>query len=82
MFIFLLYHQKKKIHHISIIAVISGDSLILRGRPGPQGQPPKERCGLLFLNSLGRCDRGIFLECSIWPIYQLLASERQLGRVR
>ncbi|KAF9481526.1 hypothetical protein BDN70DRAFT_830817 [Pholiota conissans] len=24
-------------------AVISGDSLILRGRPGPQGQPPKER---------------------------------------
>ena len=25
------------------IAVISGDSLVLRGRPGPQGQPPKER---------------------------------------
>lgn len=24
-------------------SVISGDSLILRGRPGPQGQPPKER---------------------------------------
>ncbi|KAI0268661.1 transcription factor [Gloeopeniophorella convolvens] len=23
--------------------VISGDSLVLRGRPGPQGQPPKER---------------------------------------
>jgi staphylococcal nuclease domain-containing protein 1 len=26
-----------------ILAVISGDCLILRGRPGPQGQPPKER---------------------------------------
>jgi hypothetical protein len=25
------------------LAVISGDSLVLRGRPGPQGQPPKER---------------------------------------
>ncbi|KAH8119402.1 transcription factor [Phellopilus nigrolimitatus] len=24
-------------------SVISGDSLVLRGRPGPQGQPPKER---------------------------------------
>ncbi|KAI0311712.1 hypothetical protein OF83DRAFT_1149705 [Amylostereum chailletii] len=24
-------------------SVVSGDSLILRGRPGPQGQPPKER---------------------------------------
>ncbi|KAG9221028.1 hypothetical protein CCMSSC00406_0002372 [Pleurotus cornucopiae] len=24
-------------------SVISGDSLLLRGRPGPQGQPPKER---------------------------------------
>ena len=27
----------------SLLAVISGDSLVLRGRPGPQGQPPKER---------------------------------------
>ncbi|KAJ3724605.1 hypothetical protein C8R42DRAFT_695244 [Lentinula raphanica] len=26
------------------VCVISGDSLVLRGRPGPQGQPPKERC--------------------------------------
>ncbi|KII92084.1 hypothetical protein PLICRDRAFT_50514 [Plicaturopsis crispa FD-325 SS-3] len=25
------------------VTVISGDSLVLRGRPGPQGQPPKER---------------------------------------
>ncbi|KAI0305558.1 transcription factor [Multifurca ochricompacta] len=25
------------------VGVISGDSLVLRGRPGPQGQPPKER---------------------------------------
>ncbi|KAI9456612.1 transcription factor [Russula earlei] len=25
------------------VSVISGDSLVLRGRPGPQGQPPKER---------------------------------------
>ena len=25
------------------IGVISGDSLVLRGRPGPQGQLPKER---------------------------------------
>jgi hypothetical protein len=25
-------------------AVISGDTLVLRGRPGPQGQAPKERC--------------------------------------
>ncbi|KAJ3865645.1 hypothetical protein EV359DRAFT_72284 [Lentinula novae-zelandiae] len=25
------------------VCVISGDSLVLRGRPGPQGQPPKER---------------------------------------
>lgn len=24
-------------------AVLSGDTLVLRGRPGPQGQPPKER---------------------------------------
>jgi staphylococcal nuclease domain-containing protein 1 len=24
-------------------SVISGDTLVLRGRPGPQGQPPKER---------------------------------------
>jgi hypothetical protein len=24
-------------------SVISGDSLVLRGRAGPQGQPPKER---------------------------------------
>ncbi|KAF8638063.1 hypothetical protein AX16_010695 [Volvariella volvacea WC 439] len=28
-------------------SVISGDSLVLRGRPGPQGQPPKER--ILYL---------------------------------
>ncbi|KAF5393303.1 hypothetical protein D9757_000664 [Collybiopsis confluens] len=27
----------------STTRVISGDSLVLRGRPGPQGQPPKER---------------------------------------
>ena len=26
------------------LAAISGDSLVLRGSPGPQGQPPKERC--------------------------------------
>jgi hypothetical protein len=26
-----------------LLGVISGDSLVLRGRPGPQGQPPKER---------------------------------------
>ncbi|KAI0000404.1 transcription factor [Russula vinacea] len=29
------------------VSVISGDSLVLRGRPGPQGQPPKER--ILYL---------------------------------
>ena len=38
------------------LAVISGDSLVLRGSPGPQGQPPKERCVssslLLLLASL------------------------------
>ncbi|KAF9012412.1 transcription factor [Cyathus striatus] len=28
-------------HHLD--SVISGDSLVLRGRPGPQGQTPKER---------------------------------------
>ncbi|KAH9485463.1 Staphylococcal nuclease domain-containing protein 1 [Psilocybe cubensis] len=28
---------------ISCTPALSGDSLILRGRPGPQGQPPKER---------------------------------------
>ncbi|KAF9465009.1 hypothetical protein BDZ94DRAFT_1281658 [Collybia nuda] len=32
------------------VAVISGDSLVLRGRPGPQGQPPKESP----TNGLGR----------------------------
>ncbi|EGO00009.1 hypothetical protein SERLA73DRAFT_167866 [Serpula lacrymans var. lacrymans S7.3] len=25
------------------VSVISGDTIVLRGRPGPQGQPPKER---------------------------------------
>lgn len=28
---------------IQLLAVLSGDTLVLRGRPGPQGQPPKER---------------------------------------
>ncbi|KAK0504683.1 hypothetical protein EDD18DRAFT_308303 [Armillaria luteobubalina] len=32
-------------------SVISGDSLVLRGRPGPQGQPPKER--ILHLADVG-----------------------------
>ncbi|KAF8919792.1 hypothetical protein CPB85DRAFT_720768 [Mucidula mucida] len=32
-------------------SVISGDSLVLRGRPGPQGQPPKER--ILHLADIG-----------------------------
>jgi len=68
--------------YLFVIAVISGDSLILRGRPGPQGQPPKERCGLLLMNSLRICDSQLFLECSIWPICQLLASEHQPGRMR
>ncbi|KAG6849990.1 hypothetical protein H0H93_002780 [Arthromyces matolae] len=33
---------KRKIFNL-FSTVISGDSLVLRGRPGPQGQPPKER---------------------------------------
>ncbi|KAF8893956.1 hypothetical protein BD779DRAFT_1504456 [Infundibulicybe gibba] len=28
---------------LKAVPVISGDSLVLRGRPGPQGQPPRER---------------------------------------
>ncbi len=32
-----------RLSDLKISATISGDSLVLRGRPGPQGQPPKER---------------------------------------
>ncbi|KAF8503095.1 hypothetical protein JB92DRAFT_3084279 [Gautieria morchelliformis] len=28
---------------LKAVTVLSGDTLVLRGRPGPQGQPPKER---------------------------------------
>ncbi|KAF8161178.1 hypothetical protein B0H34DRAFT_781782 [Crassisporium funariophilum] len=38
---------------LKAVTVISGDSLVLRGRPGPQGQPPKERCvGLAIITSI------------------------------
>ncbi|RDB25021.1 Nuclease domain-containing protein 1 [Hypsizygus marmoreus] len=39
-----LYDPRENMSLKAIVkSVISGDSLVLRGRPGPQGQPPKER---------------------------------------
>lgn len=35
---------------LKIPAVLSGDTLILRNRAGPQGQPPKERCVTFVLD--------------------------------
>jgi hypothetical protein len=55
-------------HLTGNLAVISGDTLVLRGRPGPQGQPPKERFAVhpfvvTFVDShLGYC---------IWQMSQL-----------
>jgi hypothetical protein len=46
--------------HISApLAVLSGDTLVLRGRPGPQGQLPKERYveAALTRSSLTRMSR-------------------------
>lgn len=36
--------------------MISGDSLVLRGNPGPQGQPPKERYVLTVSSEAARCN--------------------------
>lgn len=54
------------------IAVLSGDTLILRGRVGQQGQPAKERCASIILFTF--IFLGYLMSC-----YQRVASCGHLG---
>lgn len=65
-------------------AVISGDSLILRGRANPQGQPPKERCvRCLPVNVMSSfTNLKQILVCFILPTWQPLVLVHQRERTR
>jgi hypothetical protein len=68
---------------VSNLAVISGDTLVLRGRPGPQGQSPKERCATPNQsNEKPTHADTYFTEYYILPMSWLREWETRLGKTR